>query len=188
MFVLKIISNFISNKYNAAPESVLLFAILQIDIMKKLFFLTITCVILSFAGFAQTGSELDNENGTSMMPIINSLTDVVTAMEESDVEIVHIEFDLVFNDSPKEVFRYLSQDYAYGFLAYGDYRIAKIGLDLYKETETGWEFIQTGELTEGTTTLMHTVTEAGYYKLVISAPEMYEGYSVGHYGLVVIHD
>jgi len=148
----------------------------------------ITSVILSITGFAQTKSELDNENGTSMMPIISSLTDVVTAMEESDVEVVHIEFDLVFDDSPKEVFRYLSQDYTYGFLAYGDYRIAKLGLDLYKETETGWEFIQTGELTEGTMTLMHTVKEGGFYKLVISATEMYEGYNVGHYGLVVIHD
>lgn len=93
--------------------------------MKQLYFLLITLFIFSFSVSAQTGSELDNENGTSMMPIINSLNDVVKAIEENDVEIVHIEFDLVFSDSSKEIYRNLTKDYSYGVLAYGDYRIAK---------------------------------------------------------------
>lgn len=93
--------------------------------MKQLYFLLITLFIFSFSVSAQSGSELDNENGTSMMPIINSLNDVVKAIEENDVEIVHIEFDLVFSDSSKEIYRNLTKDYSYGVLAYGDYRIAK---------------------------------------------------------------
>lgn len=156
--------------------------------MKQLFLFLITAFIISFSSFAQSGSELDNENGTSMMPIINTLSNVVKAIEESDVEIVHVEFDLLFDDRSKEIFRNLSKDYSYGFMAYGDYRIAKVGMELYKQTETGWEYIQSGELSEGTMTLIYEVKEAAQYKIVLRALQMNEGYNVGHYGLVVLHD
>jgi hypothetical protein len=156
--------------------------------MKQLAFILVTTFFLSFSAFAQTGSELDNEKGTSMKPIINSLSDIVNSIEESDVEIVHIEFDLVFDDSSKEIFRNLSQDYTYGFLAYGDYRIAKIGIDLYKESGSGWEYIQSGELNEGTMTLLYEVKETARYKIALRALQMNPGYNVGHYGLVVLHN
>lgn len=156
--------------------------------MKQLYFLLIALFIFSFSVSAQSGSDLDNENGTSMMPIINTLNEVVKAIEENDVEIVHIEFDLVFSDSSKEIFRNLSKDYSYGFLAYGDYRIAKMGIELYKETGTGWDYIKAGELSEGTVTLLYDVTETARYKIVLRALQMNEGYNVGHYGLVVLHD
>jgi hypothetical protein len=156
--------------------------------MKQLSILLIILFSLSFSAFAQSGSELDNEKGTSMMPIINTLNEVVKAIEESDVEIVHIEFDLVFEDNSKEIYRNLTKDYSYGFLAYGDYRIAKVGIELYKETDTGWDYIKTGELSEGTMTLLYDVTETARYKIVLRALQMNEGYNVGHYGLVVLHD
>lgn len=156
--------------------------------MKQLCAFLTTLFILSFSTYAQSGGELDNENGTSMMPIINTLNDVVKAIEENDVEIVHIEFDLVFEDSPKEIYRNLTKDYTYGFLAYGDYRIAKIGIELYKETETGWDYLQSGELNEGTMTLIFEVVETARYKIVLRTLQMNEGYNVGHYGLVVLHD
>lgn len=156
--------------------------------MKQHYFLLITLFIFSFSVSAQSGSELDNENGTSMMPIINTLNEVVKAIEENDVEIVHIEFDLVFSENPKEIYRNLTKDYSYGFLAYGDYRIAKIGIELYKETDTGWDYIKAGELSEGTVTLLYEVTETDRYKIVLRALQMNEGYNVGHYGLVVLHD
>jgi hypothetical protein len=157
--------------------------------MKQLSIILIYLFILSFSAFAQSESELDNEKGTSMMPIISTLNDVVKAIEESgDVEIVHVEFDLVFDDSSKEIYRNLTKDYSYGFLAYGDYRIAKIGIELYKETDTGWDYIKTGELSNGTMTILYDVTETGRYKIVLRALQMNEGYNVGHYGLVVLHD
>lgn len=156
--------------------------------MKKLYFLFISLVILSFSTFAQSGSELDNEDGTSMKPIITTLDEVVKAIEENDVEIVHIEFDLVFEGSSKEIYRNLTKDYSYGFLAYGDYRIAKIGIELYKETETGWDYLQSGELNQGTMTLLYDVKETARYKIVLRTLQMNEGYNVGHYGLIVLHD
>lgn len=156
--------------------------------MKQLSMIMLSVFILSFSSFAQSGSELDNENGTSMMPVINTLNEVVKAIEESEVEIVHIEFDLVFNDSSKEIYRNLTKDYSYGFLAYGDYRIAKVGIELYKETETGWDYIKAGELSEGTMTLLYDVTETARYKIVLRALQLNEGYNVGHYGLIVLHN
>jgi len=156
--------------------------------MKQLCAFLATLFFLSLSTYAQSGSELDNENGTSMKPIINTLTDVVTAIEKNDVEIVHVEFDLVFEDNSKEIYRNLTKDYSYGFLAYGDYRIAKIGIELYKESDTGWDYIKAGELSEGTVTLLYDVTETDRYKIVLRALQMNEGYNVGHYGLVVLHD
>jgi hypothetical protein len=156
--------------------------------MKHIYFFLISFLILNFSAFAQSEADLDNENGTSMMPIINTLNEVVKAIEENDVEIVHIEFDLLFDDNSKDVYRNLTKDYTYGFLAYGDYRIAKIGIELYKETDTGWEYLQSGELNEGTMTLLYDVKETGSYKIVLRALQMNEGYNVGHYGLVVLHD
>jgi len=156
--------------------------------MKKLSFILISLFFVSFSAFAQSGSELDNENGTSMMPIINTLNEVVKAIEENDVEIVHIEFDLVFEGSSKEIFRNLTKDYTYGFLAYGDYRIGKVGIELYKATDNGWDYIQTGELDQGTMTLLYDVKETGSYKIVLRTLQMNEGYNVGHYGLIVLHD
>jgi len=78
--------------------------------MKKLSFILISLFFVSFTAFAQSGSELDNENGTSMMPIINTLNEVVKAIEENNVEIVHIEFDLVFSENSKEFYRNLTKD------------------------------------------------------------------------------
>jgi hypothetical protein len=156
--------------------------------MKQLSLILISLFILSFAGFAQSERELDNEKGTSMKPIISTLDQVVKSIEENNVEIVHIEFDMVFENSSKEIYRNLTKDYSYGFLAYGDYRIAKIGIELYKETNTGWDYIKTGELNQGTMTLLYDVMETARYKIVLRALQMAEGYNVGHYGLIVLHD
>src|SRR5512133_1013763 len=117
--------------------------------MKRIYIVAIAFIAFSRTLKGQSGSELDNEAGTSMMPIVNTLTDVVKAMEQSDIEIVHVEFDLLFQDGKKEIFRSLSTGYTYGFMAYGDYRINKIGIDLYKESGDSWEYMKSGELSEG---------------------------------------
>jgi hypothetical protein len=156
--------------------------------MKKYLMILLIALCMPIGIFAQTGEDLDNENGTSMMPIVNTLVDVVKAIEQSDVEIVHIEFDLIFEDGKKEIFRTLSQGYTYGMMAYGDYRIGNIGIDLYAESDDSWEYVQSGQLTEGTMTLLYKVEETKQYKIVLRPLEFKEGYSAGHYGLVIIHD
>jgi hypothetical protein len=156
--------------------------------MRNTLVLLVLVISSSFGVNGQTGIDLDNSKGTSMMPITTNLIDVVTAIEKSDVEIVHIEFDLLFENGSKEIIRNLSKDYTYGFMAYGDYRISKIGIDLYKESGDSWEYLKSGEITEGTMSLLYKVDEAAKYKIVLRTLEMAEGYTAGHYGLVVIHD
>ncbi|MFN8206371.1 MAG: hypothetical protein U0T82_03040 [Bacteroidales bacterium] len=154
----------------------------------KILMILLISIIYPGGIHAQTGEELDNATGTSMMPIVNSLVDVVKAIEQSDVEIVHIEFDLIFENGKKEIFRTLSQGYTYGMMAYGDYRLGNVGIDLYTESEDSWEYVQSGQLTEGTMTLLYKVEETRQYKIVLRPLEFKEGYTAGHYGLVIIHD
>jgi hypothetical protein len=157
--------------------------------MRKLYFLLIAIFVINSYSFAQTGEELDNENGTSMMPIVKGFEDLVKSVETSAVEIVHVEFDLLFKDSSREIFRSLSKDYRYGFMVYGDYRIGSVKLELYKESGTGWSYVKAGEPSEGgTMTLISDISETARYKLVLTPMDMAEGYTAGHYGLIVMHN
>ena len=156
--------------------------------MKQLFTTLVTILIFSFASYAQSGAGLDNEKGTSMKPIIDPLKVDVESLEKENLEIVHIEYDLLFDKDTKEVYRDLSDSYTYAIMAYGDYRIAKVGLDLYKESGTTWEFVKSGEFADGLCSLIYKVETSGSYKIVIRPLQMTEGYTVGHYGLYVMHE
>jgi hypothetical protein len=157
--------------------------------MKKLYLLVIAVLFINHYSFSQTGEDLDNENGTSMMPIVNGFEDLVKTVETSAVEIVHVEFDLLFEDTSREIFRNLSKDYRYGFMVYGDYRIGSVKIELYKESGSGWAYVKAGEPSEGgTMTLIADISETARYKLVLTPMDMKEGYTAGHYGLIVMHN
>ena len=157
--------------------------------MKKIYALIVLLFLVNISLSAQSGAELDNSKGTSMMPIINGMESIVKAVEESSVEIVHIEFDLLFKDASRELFRNLSADYTYGFMAYGDYRIGSVKLELYKQNGDGWTYLKSGEPAEGgSMTLIAEIKETTRYKLVLTPMDMKEGYTAGHYGLLVMHN
>jgi len=155
--------------------------------MKKLIILSFCIFSFSF-GYAQSGKELDNENGTSMMPIVDGMNDVIKVLEEKKLEIVHIEFDLLFQDRDKEIIRNLSAGYKYSFLAYGDYRIKQVGLNLYKEENGVWKYIKTGDVSNGATTLIIDVEETAKYKIVLIGGEFADEYKAGHYGIFIMHN
>lgn len=157
--------------------------------MKKLYFLLIAFLVINVSSFAQTGADLDNENGTSMMPIVKDFEDIVKSVETEAVEIVHIEFDLLFKDSSREIFRNLTQDYRYGFVVYGDYRIGSVKIELFKESGNGWSYVKSGEPSDGgTMTLIADIKETARYKIVLTPMDMLDDYSAGHYGLIVMHN
>jgi hypothetical protein len=157
--------------------------------MKKLYFLVAALLVINVGSFAQSGEALDNENGTSLMPIVKGIEDLVKSIETSDVEIVHVQFDLLFKDSSREIFRNLSKDYRYGFMVYGDYRIGSVKIELYKEDGDGWSYVKAGEPSEGgSMTLIADITETARYKVVLTPMDMVEGYTAGHYGLIVMHN
>ncbi len=138
--------------------------------------------------FAQT-STLDNEKGTSMQPIIDGLSGIVSAVEKEGAEIVRMEFDLIFNTGSKETQRWLFSDYTYGIMVWGDYRIKNMAVNVYKQNSSGeWDFVTTGEMKNGISTAFITPTEKALYKFEIIAPEFYEGYTAGHYGMLLLHN
>jgi hypothetical protein len=158
--------------------------------MKKLIFCFAFLVFMMGSSLAQSGKDLDNERGTSMKPIVEDMNSVINALEQDSVEIVHIEFDLIFNDKPRQIFRNLYSGYNYGFFAYGDYRINQIGITLYKQVGDDWEYVKSGQIDNAskTTSLMIKIDETGQYKVELTANDMEEGYSAGHYALYILHD
>jgi len=114
--------------------------------------------------FSQT-STLDNENGTSMLPIIDGLEATVKAVENEKAEIVRMEFDLIFKDASKESQRWLFPDYTYGLMVWGDYRIKQMAINVYKQNAKGdWDFVSTGVNKEFISTVYITPTETALSK------------------------
>jgi hypothetical protein len=158
--------------------------------MKKLLFVLFLIFIIGVnnSTFSQT-STLDNEKQTSMQPIIDGLSATVKAVEGEGAEIVRMEFDLIFSSSSKESQRTLFPDYTYGIMVWGDYRIKKMAVNVYKQSASGnWDFVTTGEMKDFISTAFITPTEKALYKFEIIAPEFYEGYTAGHYGMLLLHN
>ena len=88
--------------------------------MKKLYLAIIFIVLSSFSLFAQNGSELDNERGTSMIPIMVDADTVIRIIESEGFEIVRTEFDILKTE--KFTYRTLVPDWDYGVFVFGDYR------------------------------------------------------------------
>lgn len=138
--------------------------------------------------FSQT-STLDNENGTSMLPIVDGLEATIKAVENEKAEIVRMEFDLIFKDASKDSQRWLFPDYTYGAMVWGDYRIKIMAINVYKQNAKGeWDFVATGETKDFISTVYITPTEKALYKFEIIAPEYYEGFKAGHYGMLLLHN
>ena len=122
--------------------------------------------------FSQT-STLDNENGTSMLPIIDGLEATVKAVENEKAEIVRMEFDLIFKDASKESQRWLFPDYTYGLMVWGDYRIKQMAINVYKQNAKGdWDFVSTGVNKDFISTVYITPTEKHYINLKLLLPNI----------------
>jgi hypothetical protein len=158
--------------------------------MKKTLLLIGLVIGLGMTVRAQSGSELDNESGTSMKPIVNEMQDIINTFEQDSLEIVHMEFDLLFADHPKEIFRTLHSGYTYGFFVYGDYRIKQIGVNLFKNDNGNWVWVKSGKVdsNSSTTSLLIEPDDTGDYKIVLAGNEMEEGYTAGHYALYLFHN
>jgi hypothetical protein len=64
-----------------------------------------------------------------------------------------------------------------------------MAINVYKQSASGeWTFVSTGEMKDFISTAFITPTEKAYYKFEIIAPEFYEGYTAGHYGLLLLHN
>jgi hypothetical protein len=172
-FDLDLISYFINQTFLAMNK---------ITLLLGLFFI----VSLSLNTYGQTGQALDNENGTSMLPITNELDAIVKALEKEKVEIVRVEFDLLFDS--KVSYRTLSQGYTYGIFAWGDYRIKALVVRIYKKVDGEWKYYADGDESGNTSSVKFQTAATEEYKFEIKVLQFAEGYKAGHYGLVVFHN
>lgn len=147
--------------------------------MKNYFLLIVCAFMCAFA--AKAG------NGTSMVPIMEKADDIVNILEnDQNQEIVRMEYDILF--STKSTYRTLSSNWTYRIVAFGDYRFKDIDLKVYRKVNGQW--VSVGSDSEESSIAMVSVSpkSEGEYRIDITAYSFVEGYSAGHYGLIVCHD
>ena len=128
----------------------------------------------------------DNDNGTSMMPIMGDALPVIKYIEDTmNVEIVRLEYDLIFKE--KITYRTLSKGWKYGIVAIGDYRIKKINVHIYKKINDKWDFIRSSNSQKYLATVNEEPLENGDYLFQIAVDEFAEGYKAGHYAIIIYH-
>jgi hypothetical protein len=149
------------------------------------------------AGEESTGQDKkfdfrDNKNGTSMMPIMGDALPLIQYIEDTmKVEIVRLEYDLIFKGSSKYTYRFLYKGWPkYGVFAIGDYRIKKININVYVNRNKKWEFVS-GTNSDTYVALANVVPKSDVdseeYAFEIKADEFAEGVKAGHYAILIYH-
>lgn len=152
----------------------------------KFVYLLLFFVVITLFSTAQTEKELANKKTSSIMPIVDGLYETIATLEKENVEIIRIEFDNIIDK--KSLIRKLSDNFTYGVMVYGDYRIKKIDVRILKKEKNDWELLESGE-NNGTSSIVHIEpNKTANYKIEIEIVEFAKGYTSGHYGLIIIHN
>jgi hypothetical protein len=148
--------------------------------MKKLLLLIATCflIIFSFKAKAQNPE-------TTMRPMLEDALTYVDTIEKYGYEIVRMEFDLV--TGTKTTYRDLYSSLEYTIWAFGDYRIADIDIIVYKDVNGQWVQVQKDNSSESSASVKITPSATGKFRIDVIAYKFKEGYSAGHYGLMIFH-
>lgn len=147
------------------------------------YFLLATCLVL-FTSSAMA------DDGRSMIPIMNKTQSIVELLEnEHNEEVVHIEMDILRDE--KSIIRTLYDDSSYTIAAFGDSRYKDIDVYVYRSTGSGvddWTLVKRDNDNSSVAVVGVQPESTEIYKIVIKAYQFNEGYSVGHYGVVISHD
>ncbi len=147
--------------------------------MKKNLFVLLVCLLVSGSIWA--------DYSTSMRPIMDKSEEIVDMIEDDlDMEIVRIEYDIL--SSTKTTIRTLSSDWEYGIVAFGDYRFKDIDVKVYKKVDGYWSLVEEDMDTSSIAVVNIKPSYTAEYKIEIKAYSFEEGYSVGHYGLIIAHE
>ena len=131
-------------------------------------------------------ARLDNSRGTSMEPILARAEPLIEKIEKEDFEIVRMEFDIISTE--KETYRMLYKDWEYGIVAFGDYRIKDIDVAVYEKVRGKWKLVEKDAENDDEAMVTIKPYRDGEYKIEISVYKYNRDYSVGHYGLLIIHE
>lgn len=127
-------------------------------------------------------------NGTDSYPLYKQGAALVKQLDDSGMEIVRIEYDLLF--STKETNRSLSPDWEYTIIGFADDGVKDLDITLYEYDDLIEEWTKVAEDTDSdpTAVVVFQPSSYGTYKVEVKAYEFHEGYSVARYGLIFYHD
>lgn len=127
------------------------------------------------------------DDGTTMVPIIEKTQSMVNYVEdELEQEIVRIEMDIL--QSSKTTYRNLQKGYTYTIIAYGDYRFKDIDVKVYRWNGSEWVVTKSDADSSSVALVMIKPITTSDYKIEVTAYKFNEGYTAGHYGLIVCHE
>ena len=153
--------------------------------MKTKIIATLLFIISAGALYAQSDySKSDNERGTSMMPIYKQGNELIKIVEEKDLEIVRMEYDIV-TTKKKNSWRILVKDVKYSVIVFGDYRIKDIDVAVYRYVNKEWVKVTKDKKEDSFAIVSLSPDKTEEYKIEISVYEFKEGYTAAHYGLFV---
>ena len=157
--------------------------------MKKIL-LIIGFLFVSFIGFSQ----MNDNNGKSMRPIMSDIKTYIDTIESRGYEIVRFESDIVRADIPKESFRKLTAQ-PYRIIVFGDYRSDDMSIEVYKQGVDGnYEFVASDNRNESSAYVDVTPdgSGSGWYKFVVRCVRFKTSsvytYTSCHYGLIIFHN
>jgi len=156
--------------------------------MKLVFKLILVVLIglLSKGLYSQDYRELDNEKGISVKPIMAKSLPLVEEFENKGFEIVRIEFDLIFDS--KTTLRNLHKGYVYAIVAFGDYRVADIDIEVYKDVDGKWILIEKDTDEKSTAVITTEPSSKGLYRIDVKVYKFEADYKAGHYGVMILHN
>ena len=150
--------------------------------MKKTYYLP-----LFFAFILLYNSNVYTQSTTTMLDILETVTDKVTELEDnSNKEIVNITFDLLVNTGKKTVWRNLDPSFTYDLMVIGDRRISRLKISVYKQGKEGWEYVN--EVTASSPKLKIYPTDFEQYEFTVTVDEFKTGKNTGHFALILYHE
>lgn len=136
--------------------------------------------------FINTSVFCQTDDGRSMAPIINQSLSTIEKIESDGFEIVRIEYDILKEE--KESFRTLYSGWTYNILAFGDYRVQDIDLEVYKFNDNDWDLIKndTDESSAALVTIKPVVD--GLNRVIVKGHKFTEGSNGCHFALIYFHE
>ena len=153
--------------------------------MPRLFLLF--CVVV-FSGLCTLPLLAQCINGTLSYPIYKAGAEQVRALDDAGEEIVHIEYDLIFDS--KDMYRNLSTDWAYTFTAFADGGVADVDMAVFEYDDLLEEYymVAADSSYQATASVLYTPAAAVEHMVRITVKSFNEGYNVARYGLLIYHD
>lgn len=146
-------------------------------------------ITLLVALFALSAFNSIHSQEISMSNILELAAPIVELIEvENDQEIVRMEFDILSSSaSSKITMRTLYSGWTYGICAFGDYRISDLDIKVYKDMDGEPILLKKDDDASDVAVVTIEPSSTGSYIIEISSYKFVEGYSSGHYGLIIFH-